>query len=108
MVNAPEFDLNDPYTLNYELTADVSDEEYQNLLNKMWRNQSINDTYEPGSTFKIVTATAGLEYGVVSLDSTFNCPGYKIVEDRRIKCHKIAGHGTETFVQATMNSCKQE
>lgn len=105
MVNAPEFDLNDPYTLNYELTADVSDEEYQNLLNKMWRNQSINDTYEPGSTFKIVTATAGLEYGVVSLDSTFNCPGYKIVEDRRIKCHKIAGHGTETFVQATMNSC---
>ncbi len=105
MVNAPEFDLNDPYILNYELTADVSDEEYQNLLNKMWRNQSINDTYEPGSTFKIVTATAGLEYGVVSLDSTFNCPGYKIVEDRRIKCHKIAGHGTETFVQATMNSC---
>lgn len=105
MVNAPEFDLNDPHTLNYELTEEVSDEEYQNLLNKMWRNQSINDTYEPGSTFKIVTATAGLEYGVVTPDSTFNCPGYKIVEDRRIKCHKVGGHGTETFTVATMNSC---
>ena len=105
MVNAPEFDLNDPYTLNYELAEEVSDEELQNLLNQMWRNQSINDTYEPGSTFKIVTATAGLEYGVVTPESTFSCPGYKIVEDRRIKCHKVGGHGAETFTQATMNSC---
>lgn len=105
MVNAPEFDLNNPYTLNYELTEEVSDAQHQDLLNKMWRNQSINDTYEPGSTFKIITATAGLEYGVVSLDSSFSCPGYKIVEDRRIKCHKVIGHGTETFVEATMNSC---
>ncbi len=105
MVNAPEFDLNNPYTLNYELEAEVSDEEYQNLLNQMWRNQSINDTYEPGSTFKIVTATSGLEEGVVTPDTTFSCPGFKIVEDRRIKCHKVAGHGTETFIQGTMNSC---
>lgn len=104
-VNEPEFDLNSPYTLNYESAVDKNSNEYQDLLNKMWRNQCINDTYEPGSTFKIVTATAGLEAGVVALDSTFSCPGYRIVEDRRIKCHKTIGHGAETFVQATMNSC---
>lgn len=105
MVNNPEFDLNHPYELNSETDAARGTEEYQNLLNKMWRNQCINDTYEPGSTFKIVTATAGLEEGVVTLDSTFSCPGYRMVEDRRIKCHKTTGHGSETFVQATMNSC---
>lgn len=105
MVNAPEFDLNNPHTLNYELTEEVTAEEYQDLLNKMWRNQSINDTYEPGSTFKIITATAGLENGVVTPDSSFNCPGYKMVEDRRIKCHKVIGHGPESFTEATMNSC---
>ena len=105
MVNNPEFDLNHPYELNSETDAARGTEEYQNLLNKMWRNQCINDTYEPGSTFKIVTATAGLEEGVVRLDSTFSCPGYRMVEDRRIKCHKTTGHGSETFVQATMNSC---
>lgn len=105
MVNVPEFDLNDPFTLNYALTEEVTAEEKQNLLNKMWRNQCINDTYEPGSVFKIVTATAGLETGVVSLDDTFSCPGYRIVEDRRIKCHKVGGHGSETFLQGVMNSC---
>ena len=105
MVNAPEFDLNEPYELNYEVEGPISEEEKQNLLNKMWRNQSINDTYEPGSTFKIITATAGLETGNVTLDSTFSCCGYKIVEDRRIRCHKTIGHGAETFVQGTMNSC---
>lgn len=104
MVNVPEFDLNNPYELNYENNITDS-EELQNALNRMWRNQCINDTYEPGSTFKIVTATAGLETGVVTKDSTFSCPGFKIVEDRRIRCHKIAGHGAETFVEATMNSC---
>lgn len=105
MVNIPEFNLNSPYTLNYETEEKKGTEEYQNLLNKMWRNPCINDTYEPGSTFKIVTATAGLEEGVVSLDSTFSCPGFRIVEDRKIKCHKTIGHGSETFVEATMNSC---
>ncbi len=105
MVNYPEFNLNDPYTLNYATEVEKGSTEYQDLLNKMWRNQCINDTYEPGSTFKIVTATAGLEEGVVTPESTFSCPGYRIVEDRRIKCHKIAGHGSETFVEATMNSC---
>ena len=105
MVSIPEFNLNSPYTLNYETEEKKATEEYQNLLNKMWRNPCINDTYEPGSTFKIVTATAGLEEGVVTLDSTFSCPGYRMVEDRRIKCHKTVGHGSETFVEATMNSC---
>ncbi len=105
MVSIPEFNLNSPYTLNYETEEKKGTEEYQNLLNKMWRNPCINDTYEPGSTFKIVTATAGLEEGVVTLDSTFSCPGYRMVEDRRIKCHKTVGHGSETFVEATMNSC---
>ena len=77
----------------------------QDALNQMWRNGCINDTYEPGSTFKIITASAGLEEGVVTLDDTFSCPGYRIVEDRRIRCHKVGGHGAETFLQATRNSC---
>jgi stage V sporulation protein D (sporulation-specific penicillin-binding protein) len=105
MVNAPEYDLNDPYTITGVDTTGLSEDELSDLRNQMWRNQSINDTYEPGSTFKIVTATAGLEEKVVTIDSTFSCPGYKIVEDRRIRCHKTAGHGSETFLQATMNSC---
>lgn len=105
MVNAPEFDLNTPYELNVETAETVSSQEKQDLLNKMWRNQSINDTYEPGSTFKIITATAGLEEKVVDINSTFSCPGYKIVEDRKIRCHKTTGHGAETFLQGTMNSC---
>lgn len=106
MVNVPEFDLNDPFTLNDGSDqASLSPEEYQNRLNQMWRNSCISDTYEPGSTFKIITMTAGLEEGVVSLDSMFSCPGYRIVADRRIRCHKVAGHGTENFVQGAMNSC---
>lgn len=106
MVNVPEFDLNNPYTLPEELEeADVSEEKKQELLNAMWRNGCINDTYEPGSTFKMVTAAAALEAGVVTVNDTFNCPGYVMVGDRRIRCHKIAGHGAENFVQATMNSC---
>ncbi len=104
MVNVPEFDLNDPFTLNVPADG-VSSEEYQKLLNKMWRNACISDTYEPGSTFKIVTMTAGLEEGVVSQDSTFSCPGFRIVADRRIRCHKTTGHGAENFVQGAMNSC---
>ena len=105
MVNAPEYDLNNPFELNYVLEEEVDSKEFQNLLNKMWRNESINDTYEPGSTFKIVTAAAGLETGVITPKSTFSCPGYKIVDDRRIRCHKAGGHGAETFVEGTMNSC---
>ena len=105
MVNAPEFDLNNPYKLNYETDNNISAKEKQKLLNKMWRNQCINDTYEPGSTFKVVTATAALEEGVVTIDSKFNCPGFKIVEDRKIRCHKITGHGSEDFLHGTMNSC---
>lgn len=106
MVNVPEFDLNDPFTLNYDIdTSNMNDKTKQDLLNKMWRNQCINDTYEPGSTFKIVTATAGLEEGVVGLNDTFSCPGFRIVEDRRIRCHKAGGHGQETFTQGIMNSC---
>lgn len=105
MVNVPEYNLNDPFTLNYVMTETVSDADYQNLLNKMWRNTCINDTYEPGSTFKMITATAALETGVVTLASTYSCPGFKIVEDRRIRCHKTTGHGTQTFAQTVMNSC---
>ncbi len=105
MVNVPEFNLNTPFELNYTPDSEVSGEEFQKLLNKMWRNQCINDTYEPGSTFKIVTATAGLEEGVVTKESTFSCPGFRIVEDRRIRCHKVGGHGSENFVQGIMNSC---
>lgn len=105
MCNVPEYDLNNPYELNYESNESKDSKEYQNLLNRMWRNQCINDTYEPGSTFKIVTATAGLETGVVTIDSKFSCPGYKIVEDRRIRCARTTGHGAETFLDATKNSC---
>lgn len=106
MVNVPEFDLNHPYTLPEELEeVDLDADKRQELLNAMWRNGCINDTYEPGSTFKTVTAAAALEEGVVTVNDNFNCPGYVMVEDRRIRCHKIAGHGAENFVQATMNSC---
>lgn len=105
MVNYPEFDLNDPFTLVGDTGETVSAEEKQNLLNKMWRNQCISDTYEPGSTFKIITAAAALEEGVVKLDDAFFCPGYKIVEDRRIRCARTTGHGAETFETGIMNSC---
>ncbi len=106
MVNVPEFDLNSPYELNTGVdSATLSDEELQEQLNQMWRNRCINDTYEPGSTFKIITASACLEEGVVSLDDTFVCPGYRIVEDRKIRCHKVGGHGQETFVEGIQNSC---
>lgn len=102
MVNAPEFDLNEPYTLNTAAQEGVS---YNDALNRMWRNSCINDTYEPGSTFKIITSAAAFEENVISLTDTFSCPGYRIVEDRRIRCHKTAGHGAETFEQGFMNSC---
>lgn len=106
MVNVPEFNLNDPYELNTGVDVEtLSDEELQDQLNQMWRNGCINDTYEPGSTFKIITSSACLEEGVVSLDDTFMCPGYRIVEDRKIRCHKVGGHGSETFVQGIQNSC---
>lgn len=105
MVNLPEFNLNDPFTLNTENVGLIDEETKQTMLNQMWRNRCINDTYEPGSTFKIITAASGLEEGVVTLEDTFSCPGFKIVEDRRIRCHKIAGHGGETFLQGVMNSC---
>ena len=102
MTNMPEFDLNEPFTLLPEYAGIA---EKQDALNQMWRNGCINDTYEPGSTFKIITASAGLEEGVVTLNDTFSCPGYRIVEDRRIRCHKVGGHGAETFLQAAQNSC---
>ena len=107
MVNYPEYNLNDPFTLtNTDVdTALLTSEEKQNLLNQMWRNPCISDTYEPGSTFKIITATAALEKGVVSITDQFYCPGYKIVEDRRIRCAKTSGHGAETFETGIMNSC---
>jgi len=130
MVNVPEYNLNTPYTLvnvedlyvtpkenenaeeavsaegqTSEESENLTEEEKQDALNNMWRNFCINDTYEPGSTFKLVTATAALEEGVVKLEETFSCPGFRMVEDRRIRCHKIAGHGTETFKQGFMNSC---
>lgn len=105
MVNEPEFNLNEPFALNTEMDTELSEEEKQDALNKMWRNQCINDTYEPGSTFKIITASAALEEGKVSLSDQFNCPGYKIVEDRRIRCHKVGGHGAEDFTHGIMNSC---
>lgn len=104
MVNLPEFDLNNPYELP-EGTDAGSAEEKQELLNQMWRNGCINDTYEPGSTFKVITASAALEEGVVSLSDHFFCPGYKIVEDRRIRCAKTTGHGAEDFAQGLGNSC---
>lgn len=106
MVNVPEFNLNEPFTLNYDVdTSGMNTKQKQDLLNQMWRNYCVNDTYEPGSTFKIVTATAGLEEKVVSLTDTFSCPGFRIVEDRRIRCHKAGGHGQENFKQGFMNSC---
>lgn len=105
-VNVPEFDLNEPFKLNTgEDTSGLSGEKKQDLLNRMWRNPCLNDTYEPGSTFKIITMSAGLEEGVVSADDHFFCPGYKIVEDRRIRCARRTGHGAETFVQGAQNSC---
>ena len=129
MVNVPEFNLNDPFTLSEEMVnkalaelaqeaveksgedgnavipTELTEKHRQDLLNQMWRNGCINDTYEPGSTFKIITAAAALEEGVVSPESTFSCGGAIMVEDRRIRCHKRTGHGAQNFVQATMNSC---
>ena len=104
-VNAPEFDLNVPFTLPEGTDAVLNDEEKQAMLNQMWRNRSINDTYEPGSIFKVFTASAALEEGVVKEEDTFYCPGYKLVEDRRIRCARTTGHGSETFVQGVQNSC---
>ena len=115
MVNAPEFDLNDPFSLTRDTAPWEAAEEQENAdgsaeagvqaaLNQMWRNRCINDTYEPGSTFKIITAAAGLEQGAVSLTDRFFCPGFRIVEDRRIRCHKTGGHGSETFLEGAMNS----
>lgn len=118
MVDVPEFHLNDPYTLIDEFQIQTvqpesteegqpgtAPESTQDLLNKMWRNGCINDTYEPGSTFKIITAAAGLESGAVRLEDQFSCPGFIIVDDRKIRCHKIAGHGAQDFTHAVMNSC---
>ncbi len=106
MVDVPEFDLNNPYTLPEGIDAEsLTQEQTQEQLNRMWRNGCINDTYEPGSTFKIITAAAGLEEGVVTPQDRFSCPGFIMVEDRRIRCHKTAGHGAQNFIEATMNSC---
>lgn len=105
MVNVPEFDLNNPYELPEGTSEGLGAEETQNLLNGIWRNGCINDTYEPGSTFKVITAAAGLEAGVVTLESSFHCPGFIVVDDRKIRCHKIAGHGTQDFTHTLMNSC---
>lgn len=105
-VNVPEFDLNQPFQLNEEMdTSGMSSEKKQDLLNQMWRNPCLNDTYEPGSTFKIITMAAGLEEGVVSLEDRFYCPGYKLVDDRRIHCANRRGHGPQNFVQGAQNSC---
>lgn len=105
-VNVPEFDLNQPFQLNEEMdTSGMSSEKKQDLLNQMWRNPCLNDTYEPGSTFKIITMAAGLEEGVVSLEDRFYCPGYKLVDDRRIHCANRRGHGSQNFVQGAQNSC---
>ena len=115
MVNAPEFNLNDPFTLDQNLVSESARQkaaqeaeegrDLQERRNQMWRNFCVSDTYEPGSTFKIITAAAGLEAGVVKLTDRFTCPGYRIVEDRKIRCHKTGGHGGETFLQGMMNSC---
>lgn len=115
MVNAPEFDLNAPFTINQNLVSEKAKEaaaqeelkgtKLQELRNKMWRNTCVSDTYEPGSTFKIITAAAGLEAGAVALEDRFSCPGFRIVEDRRIRCHKVSGHGGESFLEGMMNSC---
>lgn len=111
MVNVPEFDLNAPFVLEKVfaekegITGMASVDKKQDLLNQMWRNSCINDTYEPGSTFKIITSALCLEENVVSLSDTFSCPGYRVVENRRIRCHKVGGHGAETFVEGVQNSC---
>ena len=110
MVNVPEYDLNHPYELTEIYTtlyteAELTQEKRSELLNQMWRNSCISDTYEPGSAFKIVTATAAFEHGVLNVNDHFHCPGYKIVADRRIRCHKTTGHGSQDFVNAIMNSC---
>ena len=110
MANVPEYNLNEPYTLTEVYIGDnteesLASEKKTELLNQMWRNSCISDTYEPGSAFKIITAAAAFEHGVLKLSDTFHCPGYKIVADRRIRCHKVAGHGSQTFVEAIMNSC---
>ena len=105
-VNVPEFDLNDPFTLNADVdTSGLNEQEKQDLLNQMWRNPCLNDTYEPGSTFKIITMSAGLEAGVVSVNDRFFCPGYKLVDDRRIHCARRTGHGSQSFVEGAQNSC---
>ena len=104
--NVPEFNLNEPFTLNTDIdTSGMTDKELQDACNQMWRNLTINDTYEPGSTFKIITMAAGLSQGVVHRDDRFSCPGFRVVEDRRIHCHKRTGHGAESFVEGAMNSC---
>ncbi len=103
MTDVPEYDLNNPFTLNYEILEGT--EVNLDMLNAMWRNFCINDTYEPGSTFKIVTAASAFEKGVLTVNDTFYCPGYRIVGDRKIKCHKVVGHGSETFRDGIMNSC---
>lgn len=105
MVNVPEFDLNEPYTLAMETEKELTEQERSDLLNTMWRNFCISDTYEPGSAFKVITATAALEANAVNENSQFYCPGYKKVEDRIIHCHKRAGHGAETFLDGIKNSC---
>ena len=107
MVNVPEFNLNEPFSLESVGvdTESVADDVKQDLLNQMWRNSCINDTYEPGSIFKVITSTACLEAGTVSLNDSFFCPGYYVVEDRRIRCHKVGGHGSESFVEGLQNSC---
>ena len=105
MVNVPEFDLNAPYTLNVEPENILTKEQLNDALNTMWRNECISDTYEPGSAFKIITAAAGFEHGILSVNDSFYCPGYKIVEDRRIRCHKVIGHGSENFKEGIQNSC---
>jgi len=104
MVNVPEYDLNDPFSLSAKKRK-ANSKKQQEYLNKKWRNSCLNDTYEPGSVFKIVTATAGLESSKVSVNDHFNCPGFRIVEDRKIRCHKVGGHGSETFKEGVMNSC---
>ena len=105
MVNVPEYNLNEPYVLNYEVEDDGSSGNKMDLLNNMWRNFCINDTYEPGSVFKMVTATAALETKVVSLSDSYTCSGSTLIGDRRIRCHKTTGHGTQDFTHTVMNSC---
>ena len=104
MTSVPEFNLNDPYTLP-EGDTGLTEKQKNEKLNAMWRNGCVSDTYEPGSTFKILTTAAALEKGVVKMTDHFHCPGYKVVEDRRIRCHKTTGHGSETFLEGIMNSC---